>query len=207
MTAMKNIVYVLVLLPLGLFAQIGLGTTDPTAALEIQTEVNGRAALGLTPQSNPVGVATGQLAVIENILYLFDGDRNKWLSVEQTVLEFGRLGSGSDPAEVEYGGGDLQNGLRLPFDGTIVAVFMSATNDNNREITLVRNGLAVLNNDINIQIDGVFNLDPTALNYENNAYNFDFMAGDNIRLEIDSAVDDIDDLIVTLHVKWRKDNS
>ena len=46
-------------------AQVGVGTTDPTAELEIETSNSGIPALELNPQSSPTGTATGQLAVLE----------------------------------------------------------------------------------------------------------------------------------------------
>ncbi len=190
-----------------LYSQVGLGITNPTAALEIKTENTGIAALGLSPQTNPSGTQTGQMAVIGGILYMFDAIRDKWLSVENTGLEFGRRGSGSDPAEVEFGGGDLQTGPTMPFDGTIVGINMSAGADNSREIFLFINDVAVPNNDSNIHVDGVFILDQTTLQYQDNDYNLDFQAGDIIRFSIDSDVDDIESLIINLQVRWRKDNS
>lgn len=205
---MKLLLTTLLFLPLSVLGQVGMGTTTPEAWLDINTDPNGRAALELVPQSSPVGKDTGQLAVIGDKLYLFDAVRDKWLSIEQTILEFGRLGSGSDPAEVEFGGGDLQNGPRMPFDGTIVSITISATEDNNqRDITLFVNGVAVPNNDIQTEVDGVFILDHSTLRYEDANYNLDFEAGDMLNFAIDSAVTDIKSLTVKINVKWRKDNS
>lgn len=204
---MKKLLYILSFIPLSVCAQVGIGTDEPTALLEIKSDPTGIPALALTPQETPKGSATGQMAVIDNILYLFDEDRNKWLSVEHTMLEFGRLGSGSDPAEVEFGGGDLQNGPRMPFEGTIVGITLSATeDDNNRDVTLFINKVAVPNNDGDQKIDGVFNLDPTTLIYNDPNYNVDFNKGDMLSFAIDSGVNDIEELIISLKVKWRKDN-
>ena len=204
---MKQLLYIVVFfLPLSILAQIGIGTSTPSAALEIQTKPEGIPALRLKPQSNPIGSITGQIAVIDNILYLYDATRNKWLSVEKTTLEFGRLGNGSAPAEIEFGGGDLQNGPRMPFKGTIVSISISATKDNNnREIGLFINDTNVPNNDIDIDEDGVYTLDPTLLVYRNKNFNLDFNAGDMISLALlDGSVNDIEDLIVMLDIKWRK---
>lgn len=204
---MKNfLIFILSLSAYSAASQVGLGEAHPTAALEVKTEATGLSALRLNPQSNPVGTETGQMAIIGSQLYMFDAPRDKWLSVEQTTLEYGRLGSGSDPAEVEYGGGDLQNGPRMPFDGTIVSVSLSATDDNNREISLFINNVLVPNDDTNVEIDGVFNLDPVTLRYEDTNYNLNFNTGDMLSFQVDGAVNDIDDLVVTMSIKWRKDN-
>ena len=205
---MKKLIYILSFLPLSLMAQMGIGTTEPTAMLEIQTETDGIAALELVPQTNPSGRNTGQMAVIDNKLFLFDAARDKWLSVENTTLEYGRLGAGSDPAEIEFGGGDLQNGPRMPFDGTIVGITISATDDDNqREVTLFKNGVAVANNNLLPELDGVFVLNPFTLQYRNSSYNLDFNAGDMLSFAIDSAVNDIDELVIKLDIKWRVDNN
>lgn len=206
--AMKKILYILNFLPLCILAQIGVGTDAPTALLEIKSDPTGIPALALTPQITPKGSATGQMAVIDNKLYLFEEERGKWLSVEQSILEYGRLGFGSDPSEIEYGGGDLQNGPIMPFDGTIVSISISATLDNNnREIGLFLNGNLVPNDNTNVNQDGVFLLHPTTLSYKNSKYNVDFNSGDMISMSLlDPSVNDVDDLIVSLVIKFRKDN-
>lgn len=203
----KLLLYVFLCIPTLFIAQIGIGTLHPTAQLEIETQPAGNAALALQPQTHPVGTQTGQLAVINELLFLFDGDRNKWLSVEHTVLEFGRLGFGSEPSEVEFGGGDLQNGPVMPFNVTITSVSISATqNPNDRDITLYVNGSPIANNSIDTTVDGVFNLDPSKLKFINTAYNYDFNEGDEITLKVDNTINDITNLIVNLVVKWRVDN-
>jgi len=187
-------------------AQMGIGTTNPSAALEVSTVDNGIASMRLNPQNNPAGTQTGQLTIIDGILYMFDAVRGKWLSLESTSLGFGRLGLGSDPAEVEYAGGDTRSSPIMPFDGTIVGISMSATSDNSREIFLFLNETVVPNNNTNNNIDGVFNLDQSTLRHVNNNFNLDFEAGDVIRFEMESDVNDVENLIVDIRVKWRQNN-
>lgn len=204
---MRSLLNIMFFFPLSVVAQIGLGTLSPSAALEIKTDPTGIAALRLEPQANPAGVVNGQMAVIADKLFLFNQARDKWLSVEETTLEYGRLGAGSDPAEIEFGGGDLQNGPRMPFDGTIVGIVISATEDDNqRKITLFKNGIAIPDNDLHPNIDGVFILNPTTLTFENADYNLDFNEGDMLSLAIDSAANDIEELVISLIIKWRMDN-
>lgn len=205
---MKNLLNILFFLPLSLLAQVGIGPAGTSAGLEVSTNVLNRPMLRLEPQSNPEGNQTGQLAVIDNILFMFDATRGKWLSIENTTLEFGRLGAGSAPSEIEFGGGDLQNGPRMPFDGTIIDISISATDDDNsREIGLYINSIGIPNNTYYVHQDGVFTLDPITLEYHNKDYNLNFNAGDMISLALlDNSVNDVEDLIVTLNVRWRKDN-
>ena len=86
-----------------IFAQVGIGTTNPTAQLEINTSGTSLPALEISPQSSPIGTATGQLAVIDDKLFLYDQTRGKWLSVESCLLNFG-LEEDSDNVFLEYVG-------------------------------------------------------------------------------------------------------
>lgn len=192
------------------FGQVGLGVTSPTAMLEVKTEKNGLAGLGLSPQAHPIGQDLGQLAVIEDKLFVYYDTKNKWLSVETTNLEFGRLGLGSVPKEIEYGGGDVQTGVKMPFDGSIVSISIEARSvSSNRSVLLFINDTPVPNNDSNSNIDGVFDLTATDRSVLNNSYNIDFSEGDVIKFEVDPNVgeSDIIDLTLVAQVKWRKDNN
>ncbi|RMB63266.1 hypothetical protein EAX61_02400 [Dokdonia sinensis] len=188
-------------------AQIGFGERNPTAALEIKTTASDLPGLRLNPQENPKGVDTGQMAVIGDKLYMFDANRDKWLSIEYTTIEFGRLGISSDDSSLEYGGGDVQtSGPLMPFDGTIVGLSMRATrDDSNVDIKLFKNNVQVPRNTADITKSGVFKLDNVG-NYKNNTYNLDFDAGDWFRMEVDGTGTIIENLSVVLLVKWRQDN-
>jgi len=121
-----------------------------------------------------------------------------------------RKGEGSVPKEIEYGGGDVQTGAKMPFDGTIVGISIVSTKVlSNRNILVFVNDIPVPNNDINPSIDGVFDLSPTHLKMRSNDYNLDFKKGEIIKFEVDSDVgpDDIIELILIAQVKWRKDNN
>lgn len=192
------------------YGQVGIGTASPTAMLEVSTEQTGIPAVGLTPQTNPLGEDSGQLAAIGDKLFMYNSDKNKWLSIEATTLEFGRLGWGSVPREIEFGGGDVQTGAKMPFDGTIVSISYEArTVNNDRNIYLLINDVPVLNNDVNQNLDGVFDLLTNQLTYVNNSYNVDFDEGDVVKFEVDENVasSDVIDLILVAQIKWRKDNN
>jgi hypothetical protein len=71
-------------------AQVGINTTStPVAQLEIQDGGASLPALKLTPQTNPSGTETGQLAVIGDQLYMYNATRTKWLSIESEMMMFG----------------------------------------------------------------------------------------------------------------------
>ena len=101
------------------FSQVGVGTTNPTSELEIETTNTGIPALEINPQTAPVGSADGQLAVIGDKLYMYDLTRTKWLSVETTALQYGWAGSADN--QLLWFGGDIENtGPLMLLDGTIV---------------------------------------------------------------------------------------
>lgn len=206
----KNLFFLIALTSALVYGQVGIGTTSPSAMLEVSTEQAGIPAIGLNPQQNPTGVDSGQLVVIGDKLFMYHSGKDKWLSIETTTLEFGRLGWGSVPKEIEFGGGDVQIGAKMPFDGTIVGIsFEAETVNNDRNILLFINDVLVPNNDANENIDGVINLSSTQLSYVNNVYNVDFNEGAVIKFEVDENVQtsDIINLTVVAQIKWRKDNS
>ena len=105
------------------FSQVGIGTTNPTAELEIETTNTGIPALELNAQTAPTGNATGQISLIGDKLFMYDATRSKWLSLETIALQYGRNGN-ADNQRLHYGG-NMQNnnsGAMMPFNGTIVAV-------------------------------------------------------------------------------------
>jgi len=51
-----------------IYSQVGIGTLNPSAELEIGTTNTGIPALEINPQTAPVGNAMGQLAIIGDIL-------------------------------------------------------------------------------------------------------------------------------------------
>ena len=102
-----------------LFAQVGIGADVPASELDIKGSATGAPTLKLTPQAVPTGTATGQLAVINDILYQFDLGRNSWLSVESTMLTFGLLGPANDE-DLEYIGDVEDGGPIVPFNASVV---------------------------------------------------------------------------------------
>ena len=199
-------IFIITLFTFKINAQIGIGVNQPTAALEVTSKDNGIAALRLTPQTNPLGTDTGQLSVIGERLYMFDKNRDKWLSIEYTTMEFGRLGQNSDNPSLEFAGDVQDSGPILPLDGTIVKVAMQARrNDTNKGVKILINDTPVSDNNVDSSKDGVLNFDNN-LQFVSENYNVDFNAGDSIRLEIEGTGTDVQDLCVVLFVKWRQEN-
>ena len=84
----------------------------------------GYAPLELTDlASAPVtGLADGQMAVINGLLYEYDDVRTKWLSVQRMIFTFGRNGNTKNQY-LNFGVGNMASnnaGFRIPRDATIV---------------------------------------------------------------------------------------
>lgn len=190
------------------FSQVGIGTTTPTAELEIQTSDVGNPvldipALEINPQTSnvPTGSTTGQISVIGDKLYMYDGTRMKWLSIETTKLQFGRPGNRTNEVLRYVGNFANQNSSSLmPFDGTIVYITARA-----------RGGLA--NKDFSVEIRNGNAIVGTATTYSlasseftDTTVNTNFSAGDYIisRILNTPTSANVQDLIVTIWVKWRQ---
>jgi len=88
------------------------------------TALGGYAPLELTDLASAptTGLADGQMAVINGLLYEYDDDRSKWLSVQRMILTFGR-GGNTKNQYLNFGVGNLSSnnaGFRIPRDATIV---------------------------------------------------------------------------------------
>ena len=199
---MKSIIISTLLLAiLNAQAQIGVGTNNPTAELEILAPANGKPSIELNPQSAPTGTATGQLSVIGDKLYAYDDIRGKWLSVEYTLLNYGLLGP-ADNQDLEFVGDIELSGPRMPFDGTIVYITMNASGGQpNKEVQIHKNNVPIPDN-INPNQDGFLELD--LYSYSNTLYNLDFNAGDYFQVDVTDTGIAVQDLSVLIKVKWRK---
>ena len=105
----------------------GAGRTINVDAGAVQLSASGGyAPLELTDLASAptTGLADGQLAVINGLLYEYDDDRSKWLSVQRTFLTFGRSGNTKNQY-LSFGVGILSSnnsGFRIPRNATIVSM-------------------------------------------------------------------------------------
>lgn len=199
---MKNLTLLLIVFSvLNLQAQVGIGETNPQAQLHIKSPDNGLPALCLEPQTAPVGTNTGQIAVIGDNLYMFDGTRNKWLSVEATKYSFG-LEDGSDNQSLEYMGDIENSGPLMPKNGTIVYIAMNSSGgEPNKGVQLQVGGVDVPDN-TDPNIDGLINLNLGT--YINNSYNLDVAQNQEIRVDVSGIGTNVNDLSADLWIKWNK---
>jgi hypothetical protein len=109
-----------------------------SGAVVINSGVSTTAPLEITPKAAlPTGgLADGQIAVSGGIMFIYDGTRAKWLSVQRQFLVFGRKGK-SQNQYLNFGAGTLasnNSGYRLARNATIVS--MTAQVDDNTTSTV-----------------------------------------------------------------------
>ncbi len=201
---MKNILVLgfVLFFTASMMSQVGIGTLTPTAELEINTTNTGIPALELTPQTNPTGNITGQLAVIGDLLYMYDSVRVKWLSVDSTPLQFGQNGN-QDNTRISFGGNLRNNnsGAPMAFDGTIIAIAITSNGTLNKAINLRINGTNVADS-IDPTLDGQIVL--ASGSFSSTTYNLDFNAGDYLSMHISSA-DGLGDINAPSAIIWIKE--
>ncbi|WP_435579630.1 hypothetical protein [Gilvibacter sp.] len=182
-------------------AQVGIGTTTPTAQLTIDAGSSGIAPLELTntttaPTHNLSG---GQIAVINNELYFYEPDRSHWLSVTTIPVAFVRNGSVSN--QNLYFSGRITNqssGAVMPKNGTIIAISGISSGGNGEK----RFQLRVRNDGSDQSVTDV-SLDDNVLN--DDEVNIDFSAGDNITMRArDDGNGDVNNPSIILWIKWRE---
>ena len=183
------------------YPQVGIGTTSPTAELEIATTNTGIPALELNVQTAPAGTSTGQLAVIGDKLYMYDGARTKWLSIEATALLFGRSGN-QDNVNLRAVSNQSNNrsGYLMPYDGTITYITAKSNNNSgaqSKEFSVqVRNGNTT-NSTTNFTTSSSEDMSTTL--------NVDFSSGDYINGTINNDGNgNVNNVSVIVWVKWRQ---
>lgn len=190
---------ILVFLPQISQSQVGIGTTNPTAQLEIDASATPTMPpFKIVPSvTTPTGTTSGQMAIIDNSLYIYDATRSKWLSSETSVFSWGNNGN-TDNQYLEFATSDAANsGVKIPVNATIVAVTIqtaTSSSDNARQFTIRKN---------NPNVD-VVNFSTAAFTYNSILVNTDVTAGDFLRVFVTDEPNEVSSPIVTLWLKWRK---
>ena len=202
LTMKIKITTILLLVKYAAIAQVGIGTTNPTAELEINTSNSTIPPLELNPQIAPVGSNSGQLAVIGDQLYLYDLIRNKWLTIETSTFTFGREGN-LDGHDLEYAGDITDSGPSLLNDGTIVYIALNSSGGNPSKGII----LDIYNSSDALVSSQTLNLSSGKLTKSD--INIDFVAGDYFRVRVvndTGSIGSVKDVSAVLWTKWRKDN-
>jgi len=167
-------------------------TTNTQGPVKIDATGSTRAPLELTnlitaPTSNLSG---GQIAVIDGELYIYNINKNKWLTPTKTLL-FGRSGSVDGHSLYTVGQvGTFNSGYKMIKNGTIVSAAIEASNSPSKNIYILINGITTYT----ITSTPVMDTD----------INLDFSVGDFISMYVDSAGSSITNVVATLEIAWRK---
>ena len=167
----------------------GAVKVDTGAATTSPLELTEKAALPTT------GLAAGQVAVKGGILFVYDGTRSKWLSVERLYLVFGRKGQ-TAAQYLDFGAGGLpsnNSGLRIPRDACVVAMsgqldtagtvnFRLRSNDNTSSVATLALG--------------------TVAGAHDTTLNVNISAGDFLQLYSDNA-SNVEDPMVVVEIAYR----
>ena len=176
--------------------KVGIGTTAPTAKLEIDATDETIPPLEIVPSATvPTGTANGQIMVMDNSIFIFDVTRNKWLSSE-TISTSYTLNGGSSNEYLRFENIRSQNsGPKMPFAGTIVAITAQSSGGvANKGFEIRKNGAGA----------SLFNFNLAANTYTNTTTNINFNAGDFLNVFVVNAGIDVNDPSVLLFIKWRK---
>jgi len=149
-------------------AGAGRTITADAGAVKIDASSATNAPLEIVPQSSlpTTGLADGQIAVKDGIVYVYDATRSKWISINRMLLTFGRRGR-TRRQWLHFGGGSLpsnNSGFRLPrnavilslsgqFDSTGTGTFQLRKNDSASNIATLSVSSALGNHDTSLNVD------------------------------------------------------
>jgi len=171
----------------------GKTITISTAPVKIQS-INSNAPLelsnmALTPTSN---LAAGQIAVIGNELYIYDGGRAKWITPSKTLL-FGKDGFADGTNLRPVGQVPVSNsGYRMSKDGVIIGATLQSTSNIAKNVHIRINESNVYTMSI---ISGVFNA---------SNLNINFNANDIVSVYVDASGGSINNSTCVIEFGWRK---
>jgi len=178
-------------------AGAGRSITADSGAVKIDTASATNAPIELTQKSSlpTTGLAAGQLAVKDGILFIYDGTRSKWLSVERLYLVFGRRGNTSNQY-LSYSAGRLpsnNSGLRIPRDACVVAMSAQLDASGTANMRLRRNDSA--SNISTLAISAALGAHDTSLD-------INLSAGDFLQMYSDNA-SSVQDPMVIVEIAYR----
>lgn len=159
-----------------------LNTDQETAALQIKPNIT-------APTER---LETGQLSLIDNVLYIYDKGRSKWLSLNKdTCILSARYGSGNYLSNGRFAG--IRSGYTTPYKCTLTGISVNiGSGQENKHFKLMKNGDFVSLKDFQLE-DGY---------YINNSLSIDFEREDTIQIYFAPGAQTYSP-IVTLEVRQR----
>ena len=118
--------------------QVGIGTINPNAQLDIEST---GVPLKITPSTTtPTGTAAGQMFMgSDGILYVYDGVRNKWLSVDRQNISWARGGLVTNQYLPIHNSYSITNGYRMLRNATITGVTAQSGATGSWQLLILRN--------------------------------------------------------------------
>jgi len=160
---------------------------NSTSSTDAPLELTNRSS---TPSTN---LNSGQVAVIDNELFIYDGGRSKWLSPSK-ILNFA-LNNNSNGKLLSLPGRmrDWNSGARMVKDGTITSATIKTSNTVTKDFSILVNQSTI----------GTLTTDANG-DYLNKTLNIDFSEGDIIQIYVESGGSPAFDPSVILEICWRK---
>jgi len=173
---------------------IGNTITVDDGPVKLDSTSSNYSPLELTNRTNAPssGLQAGQVAVVNNELYIYDGSRSKWLSPSK-LIGFGSNGK-IDGQYLEGPGtsSGRHRGWMMAKKGTIISVAAHARAGNLSKTLVLK---------INGSNAKVFSL--VSGSYISNNDNIDFNQGDLLQIYVRAAGNAAKDVTVSLEVAWR----
>jgi len=178
-------------------AGAGRVITADSGAVKIDTGAATNAPLEIAPKANlpTTGLADGQIAMKDGIMYMYDGTRTKWLSVHRETFAFGKDGPSKNVYMRLFGGRISSNnsGIRMYRNATVVAMSCQLKASGTGNLHLRKN-------------DGSSDIATLAITATNGAHttstDLNIAAGDFLQAYVGASVA-IDDPLFTIEVAWR----
>ena len=171
-------------------ADAGAVKIDSGSASNAPFEITEKALLPTT------GLAAGQLAIRAGIAYLYDSVRNKFMSIEKTILGFGRQGSSRNQYLGLFGNSNFpsnSSGFRVTRNSTITSLSTQLGSVGTCTINIRKNdGTADIASITLTAVDG---------NHDT-AVNVDVTAGDFIQCYVSNA-NAVENPMVLMEMKYR----
>ncbi|CAM1333033.1 hypothetical protein [Tenacibaculum aestuariivivum] len=177
---------------------VGIGDFSGATTIDAQLHVKStNVPFKIQPNTTtPTGTSTGQMFVdsTNGILYIFDGTRNKWLSVDRTMVGWGR---NNDNTTNEYlrqfnGAQSNNNGWRMIRNGTITAISAQTNINQNWTLEIRKNDAPAVITSITMTTQG----------NHNNTINVNINEGDYIQAYCNGTSIDYPEVLI--EIAWRK---
>jgi len=155
---------------------------------------NGYAPLELTPLGSAptTGLADGQVANVNGLLYSYDNTRSKWLTIDQPVIEFStRLGDANYLSSGWFSA--TSAGFTALRDGTLIGITANGIGNLTKSFAFRKAGSST---DL-----ATFSL--AAGSYTDSTTNIDFSAGDILQVYCSATGAPVINPRVDLHIAWR----